>query len=385
MLLLWFTSPSHAADEDSGLDLETRVHGYGDIGIDVRSSNHPPGFDVGDAILSYGANLGKEVALVSDFVFGLAHEGQWVALIDRLMIDLSVDPRFTLTGGKLYLPIGYWNTNIPYGSFLYAPQFRPGMLNFERHGAPLPVHQSGLDQHGVFPAGLWQLGYHLGVGNGRSAHLNETQDIGDSGPEKAVWLQVYVESPGAVQVGLSGYYDDRIQVGHLQHDLSEEHGEQGDGSTAGHQHADQVLLKRDTREAIAAAHVAWTGNRTEVLLEGVVVWHQRRANRNAIRPRDYPLESSFDGYAQISHEIEKSTPYFRVDYVEYWYDDPLYRDIGRLRVTGKLTPGVRVDVAPYAAVKFEGLVQRDVIFPLTVGRVTYRNRVGGGIYLAAGF
>jgi len=367
------------------LDIETRVHGYGDIGVDFKTSNHPAGFDVGDAVLSYGGNLGEEVAFVSDFVFGLAHEGQWVALVDRLKIDLNVDRRFVITGGKLYLPVGYWNTNIAYGSYLYAPQFRPAMLQFERHGAPLPVHQSGVDVNGIFPAGLWQVGYHLGFGNGRSAHLNETQDIGDAGPEKATWLQLYVESPGSVQVGLSGYYDPRIQVGHLMHDFSEEHGEQGDSDAIAHTHADQVLLTTDTMEAIASGHIAFTGKRTEVLVEGLVVWHKRRPKTVSLRGREYSTERSLDGYAQISHEIKRSTPYFRLDYVEYWYDDPLYRDMGRLRISGKASPGVRVDVAPYAAVKFEGVLQRDVIFPLTVGRIKHRNRLGAGVYLAAGF
>lgn len=373
--------------EDVPVDLEMRIHAFGDIGVDAMTENHPVGFDVGDAVLAYQANLGRRFALDLDVVLGLDQYGDWLALLDRVVIDVEAGQALTIRGGKMYLPIGYWNANIPYGGFLYAPQFRPAMLEFERHGAVIPIHQAGLDLSGTFLRGLWRLGYHLGVGNGRSPHLTETQDIGDGASMKAFWAQAYVESPGHVQLGVSGYYDDRIQVGHRAMDLSEDFGDQGDVNMASHTHTDEVVLQSDVREWIAAGHLAWNGPHDQLLLEAMVVGHDRLRSPDVLDiPPDPGLQLNLDGYAQYSHEFGPVvTPYLRWDYVELWHEDPLYVDLGKTRVQGAGTVGSRFDLGEHVAVKLEGTVQRDVIFPYAGLGLRTRDRLGAGAYLVAGF
>ena len=374
------------------LDLETKVHGYADVGLVAYTQNHPPGFQVGDLLISYVANLDRKVHLTTDVVFGLEHLGDWLSMLDRLQVDFNIANGFQITAGKIQSPYGYWNTNIPSGSWLYAPYSRPFVLQYERHGAAIATRQAGVDIHGEVPFGFWRAGYHAGVGNGRAPHLVQTQDIGDGNWYKTTWVQVWIESPNGIQIGVTGAYDP-IRVGKMTMDFSEDVGDQGDDVMV-HQSDENPALTQNVDEYLGVGHIAWNGDRMQILAEAYFVFHRWQvADIDAKEPTEIALSRDF--YVQWAHEFRPVTPYLRADYVSWNYESPVYQDLGKLKNQGVLTAGVRRDVALHAALKFEGYTQYEQKFLnpddlpdpdlIDVPPATERLRYGGGVYLVAGF
>lgn len=394
-------------ESDIPLDLETKVHGYADVSLRayrllqpvenaagevVQLSNHPPGFEIGDLVISYNANLDRRVYATIDLVYGLGHFGEQLALVDRIDLRFEVSNALKITAGKFQSPFGYWNTNIPYGSYLYAPSQRPYMLTFERHGSWLTTRQTGIDLHGELNAGFWRWGYHAGVGNGRSAQLAKTQDIGDGTAYKTTWAQLWLESPGGFQLGFTGMYDPLRQE-RTTEDFNQDLGDQSDRV---HENSDprNPVLSSNADEYLLMPHIAWRTTNMEVLVEGALLL--RRAEP------DKPLEMNRAGYVQWSHRFGDWTPYARGEFVEWWKDDPVWLDLAKLKTRAQGTLGVRWDIALHAALKFEGTyiyetvykhpddptfvhphMDKDIYMPGI--NENYVDRIGGSMTLAVGF
>lgn len=387
------------------LDLETKVHGYADVSLRmtrlvtpienaqgdvVQGFSHPPGFDIGDLVISYNANLDRRVYATVDLVYGLGHFGEQLALIDRIDLEFEVSEAFQIKAGKFQSPFGYWNTNIPYGSFLYAPALRPAMLQFERHGAWITTRQTGIDLHGALKLNFWRWGYHVGVGNGRSAQLAKTQDIGDGSAYKTTWAQLWLESPGGVQIGLTAQYDP-LRMERLTNDFNNDPGEQSDRVNDVTDPTNPILLS-NVDEYLIMPHFAWRANRMEILAEAAVLIHKDEA--------DDPAQMNPGGYVQWSHQFARTTPYVRGDFVEWWREDPVFLNMAKLKTRAQGTVGFRHEVALHAALKVEGTyiyetvykhpdsptyvpIHDDAYGPLVNQSIA--DRFGGSVTLAVGF
>ncbi len=387
------------------LDLETKVHGYADVtlrasrlmvpledaeGNVVQSSTHPPGFEIGDLVLSYNANLDQRMYATVDVVSGLGHFGETLALVDRIDLRYEFSDAFQITAGKFQSPFGYWNTNIAYGSYLYAPMQRPIMLTFERHGAWLTTRQTGVDLHGELEVGFSRWGYHLGVGNGRSAQLTKTQDIGDGTSFKTTWAQLWFQTPGGIQIGVTGMYDP-LRMERATLDFNQDLGDQSD-------RVNEVIDPRNPQltsnvdEYLLMPHLAIRTSRLEFLAEGALMFHKDEPDSELVMNRA--------GYAQLSYRFKDVTPYVRGEYVEWWKDDPVFLDLNKLKTRPQGTLGLRWDAALHAALKFEGtyimetiyknpsdptyVMSHEDIYTPTINE-EYADRFGGAVSLAVGF
>lgn len=390
------------------LDLETKIHGYADVSLSayrltpvkldpdgelLAASNHPPGFQIGDLVLSYNANLDRRVYATIDLVYGPGHFGDQLAIVDRIDLQFDISDAFKIKVGKIQSPFGFWNTNIPYGGYMYTSVHRPAMLQFERHGAWLTTRQTGIDIHGSLTAGFWRWGYHVGVGNGRSAQLARTQDVGDGTAYKTTWVQLWVESPGGFQVGFTGQYDPLRQE-RLTLDFSQDLGDQSDRVNTEFDVRNPVLSS-NVDEYLLMPHIAWRTTRMELLGEMALLVH---------RPSDpdRALQLNRAAYLQWGHRFNKTTPYVRGDFVEWWREDPVFLDLQKLKTRAQATVGVRQEVALHAAVKFEAHYIDETVYKHPndptyldphMDRKYYEpgindkplNRVGGIVNLAVGF
>jgi hypothetical protein len=340
------------------IDLETRVNAYADVNLKAFNVNHPPGFEIGDLVLSYSANLDRNVSAVVDVVYGRGQFGDQQAFVDRVNVTFAPSEKFKVSAGKLQSPFGYWNTNIPYGSYLYATSTRPSMLTFERYGAWLTTRQTGIDVHGTFAPGFWQAGYHVGVGNGRSAQLSQTQDIGDGTTYKATWVQLWAQTPGGIQVGFTAAYDP-IRQSRQTLDFNQDIGDQSDKLARTENETTNPILSSNVDEIQLHPHIAILRPRMQIIAEGALLSHQsfeRQQDGEA-------AEFSYGGYLQWQHEFGRgTTPYARGEFVEWWKDDPLFIDLrkGKSRIQG--TVGVRQEVALHAALKLEGTYINELVY-----------------------
>lgn len=340
------------------VDLETRVSAYADVNLKAFNVNHPPGFEIGDLVLSYSANLDRKVSAVVDVIYGRGQFGSQQAFVDRVNIEFAVSEKFRVTAGKIQSPFGYWNTNIPYGSYLYATSSRPQMLTFERYGAWITTRQTGIDVHGTFAPGFWQAGYHVGVGNGRSAQLSRTQDIGDGTTYKATWLQLWAQSPAGLQVGITAGYDP-IRQSRQTLDFNQDLGDQSDKIAESENATTDPYILSNVDEVMILPHVAILRPRMQFIAEGAILQHLSYDDQQV----GDPAQLSYGGYAQWSHEIGRgTTPYLRGEYVEWWRDSPVFRDLHKQKSRIQGTVGVRREVALHAALKLEGTYIDEVVY-----------------------
>lgn len=320
--------------------LQAELQGFGVAGLSLGSE--PLGLVIGDLSAGATATLGRRASFDGAVVLGLPDPSLEQAPledptleVDRLAIRVEATRAFAVTAGKLYSPYGYWNTHIPYGTFEQPTVSRPLVLAFERDEAAFATRQGALDFSGMGALGLWRVGYHAGVGNGRSPELHRTQDVGDTSWAKALWAQGWFQTPDGLQIGGSFAYDPiRIRT--------DDNG--NPDPTA------RTLLSEDIDETVGVAHLAWVTRRTELLGELFVISHSTDAG----------TESNTSGYAQFSHRVRNTTPYVRGEYLEKWYADPLYAADGSQRSVAGGLVGVRQGMGAHAAVLGELAVHQQV-------------------------
>jgi hypothetical protein len=182
----------------------------------------------------------------------------------------------------------------------------------------------GAQSEGNIPSGALNLGYNVGIGNGRGALFSRAADNGDVNGHRA-WLVNVFSRPARfkhLQVGGS-YYRDKLTADFT---ISP------DGPNYG--------------EWIAAGHLVWTGEAPEFLAEFA---HARQ--RSDLTGRIFDSQA---GYAQMAYRIpiwqKRWKPYFRYDYVQSPEGAPVFASSENVR---GFTLGTRYDISDFTALKGE--------------------------------
>jgi hypothetical protein len=118
--------------------------------------------------------------------------------IERAWLEYSVHPLLTIQVGQWLTPYGIWN--VDHGSPVIIGVRRPYVVG----EALIPERQTGVQLYGSFLAGTTELGYNLGLSNGRGP-LDAYQDFDKN---KAVTARVFVNSElpiGTLSLGASLY------------------------------------------------------------------------------------------------------------------------------------------------------------------------------------
>jgi hypothetical protein len=301
-----------------------RIRGFADV--DFAASDQPgsiSGFSLGQFVLHFASRLSKKVSYFGE-VSLTAQPNLYNVDLERSFIRYDVNDAVKVSFGRYHTPINYWNTAFHHGGWLQTTIARPDMIRFG--GAFEPVHFVGAQSEGNIPSGGLNLGYNVGIGNGRGSIFSRAGDNGDVNNNRAWLVNVYSRPTRFKHVQFGGsYYRDKISA----------------------PAAVPVSLEGSGfHEWIAAGHLAWTGEAPELLAEFAHVRHRSDLTGHTF--------DSQGGYAQIAYRIplwdKRWKPYFRYDYIQVPVSDPTFFNVDDVRGA---TLGVRYDISDFAAFKGE--------------------------------
>jgi hypothetical protein len=298
---------------------EFNVLGFGDISYISDDGTGPEGFTIGQAVAHLSASLGDSLSVFGEFS-ATAKDSEYSFEVERAIVKYDFSDSFKLSAGRYHTPIGYWNSAFHHGAWLQTTVARPEMVKF---GSKIvPIHFVGVLLEGGLPSsGNLGIEYRVGFGNGRHANIARAGDAGDINGDRA-WMVQLNSRPRNIfglNVGL-GFYQDEVSV---------------PGGP-------------DVEESTASAHMAWTSESPEVIVEYLHSTH------------DLATDSAVSGdvnawYAQFAYRLPGNRlewkPYARVERTEVDNSDPLL-GAEALDYEGEIL-GVRWDFSPYAALKAE--------------------------------
>ena len=293
------------------------IRGFGDFGLyGGNQKGQTTSFSIGQTDLFITSNLSERFKFLTELVFEVHQDNAFRAVLERVLLDYSLNDYFNLSVGRYHTAIGYYNTAYHNATWFQTATERPYIFQYEDEGGILPIHMVGLEASGQIPSGRWGLHYVAEVGNGRTSDplAEPVQNYVDENGHKAVNLAVFARPdtiPG-LQVGFSVYKD-------------------------------VISLPSSPKidETITDAYAVLTRPKFEWLNEALMIRHASAGEHVYETPAFY---------SQISERFGLYRPYFRYQYVNASSQEPLFPQVG-LR-TGP-SVGIRFDPTGSVALKLQ--------------------------------
>lgn len=264
-----------------------------------------------------------------ELVFEVARDGSVGTDLERLQIGYTFSDAATLWAGRFHTPYGIWNTAYHHGAQIQTALSRPRFLEFEDRGGILPAHTVGAWLTGTLPAGGVRLNYDLYAGNGPRidsdpalrGNLNANMG-GDNNHSMLVGFRAGVAPRGVLDGLQLGVHAVRAAV-----------------------NDDSATLNR-TRLLAYGPYASYITDQWEILSE----FYQFK---NRDQSGGTGTHSSRAWYVQGGYNVGRYTPYARVERTSLDQTDNyfFFQNSGRTYNTALL--GLRFDLTPSAALKFE--------------------------------
>ena len=298
------------------------IRGFGDVDFSATDQRGSlSGFSLGQFVLHFASALSEKVSYFGELSF-TAQPNTFDPAVERSIIKYDYNDAFKISFGKYHTPVSYWNTAFHHGAWLQTTIARPQMVRFG--GTFIPVHFVGLQAEGNIPSRGLGLGYNVGLGNGRSSNFSKAGDSGDVNNNRA-WVANLFARPArfyGLEAGGSFYHDKLTPK--------------------------SVII---FNEWIASAHVVYTKEKPEILVEYANVHHQDLLTSRTFNTTGYYVQLAY----RLPWQENKWKPYYRFEYIHRPGFEPVWDFGGTESVTdlvGSLV-GVRYDITTYAAFKAE--------------------------------
>ena len=299
-------SDSTAAAVADAQEFKLNIYGFADFLYQTRLNDFQlatpyPTFMVGNLNLYVGAELGSGWRTLTEVRFTYLPNGnvtfgsstrtdttandpanlgqptvKWGGVqIERAWLEYTVHPLLTIQAGQWLTPYGIWN--VDHGSPVIIGVRRPFVVNSNL----MPERQTGVQAYGSYFAGSTEIGYHLGVSNGRGP-VDTYNDL-DKNKAVTARLSVSNDSPiGNITLGGSlyrGRYTDRTQ---------------GFASAADGGFLTTYTASSVYDELTLGADLRWTWH--DLTLQGEYMQHDVAYPREELRPTSFPSPTHPQGF-----------------------------------------------------------------------------------------
>jgi hypothetical protein len=289
----------------------TQVRFFGNTGYyaEKDSAHHfTHTFDVGNIEMLLTSQITDRISVLAEPVFGTNGVS-----IERLMISYFYSDYLKVSAGKLYSPVGIWNTRFYHHVKVLTPTIsQPAIIAEPDEFGVLDNNDTGIQLSGENISRL-RFGYKLLVGNG---YANSTKYS-----DKTVTANLYIEPVDNLQFAVSGRTD------HL-----------APGTVAP---TGEVLREFNRINLFNASVMYYGGEKFEFASEFY---------RIGVSTPSMATRQLMSGFAYAGYRLNKFTPYVLYNKVNY------DQDIGWFSVnnfTGS-TLGIRYNISALCVLKLEG-------------------------------
>ena len=357
---------SSRGNADEGVAL----HGFADVGLRRSAEDNAvygkgkKGFDVGGFDMYLTPNLGGNVRTLIEMNTEVDQGGTVGVDLERLQGGYTFSDALTTWIGRFHTPYGYWNTAFHHGAQIQTAVTRPRFLGFEDQGGILPAHTTGLWATGVLDSASAKFGYDAYVGN--APRILSTGNADNTAVTNA-GLAKAGQYAGQVDMKQAGWGTNQSSAG-FNAWLSPKslsslrvgiHGLQAnvDIETDGSQGSAASGPIGTTRLSMLGAYGAFIDDNWEILAEYYRFNDQNLTNNGALGslagPVDGAKRTSSAWYTQIGYNIGQFTPYGRVEKASLDQKDNYFAANLNGRSYSRGVLGLRYDVNPKSALKFE--------------------------------
>ncbi len=329
------------------------LHGFADIGAgSSRQSNiyqtGPKGFTVGSFSLYLTPEFGDRVKSLVELVVEVDRDGSAVVDLERVQIGYTFSDALTLWGGRFHTPYGIWNTAFHHGQQIQTSLSRPHFLEFEDRGGILPAHTVGVWATGTLPVGGARFNYDVYAGNAPRISIDPATPIGT--PGGTLDPKVAGAARHSTTLGFRAEFAPRGALEGLKLGV---HGLRANIDD------DSATLNR-TRLSVYGPYASYSNDQWEILSE-----LYKFKNRDLSGATG--THNSNAWYVQAGYNTGRVTPYLRAERASLNQADNYFAFMNSGRSYNATSLGLRFDLTPSAALKFEA------------GRTALRSvKLGGG-------
>jgi hypothetical protein len=232
-----------------------------------------------------------------------------------------------LWAGRFHTPYGYWNNAFHHGAQIQASILRPRFIAFEDNGGTLPAHSVGLWATGKINSGVGKVGYNAYVANAQTIELENGPGSGVLNPNGAGSINGRATVGGSVSIQFAGTLKGLETGAHWLTSTIDDTSAEANRSRVG----------------MFGGYFAYDGHDWEIIGE---TYHFR--NRSA--GKSFSSNASF---LQVGYDLGSLTVFGRVEKASFDQADPYFGQQDSGRSYSRVSTGLKFDVTPSAALKFE--------------------------------
>ena len=331
------TSASSASSVAAGIPLR----GFADIGYGQRTGQTAKGFNLGSLDFYLTPSFGNGFRGLAELIFETGSGGGLATDLERLQVGYDFSDSLTLWAGRFHTPYGYWNTAFHHGAQIQASILRPRFIAFEDNGGTLPAHSVGLWATGKINSGVGKISYNAYVANAQTIELENGPGSGVLSPNAAGSPNGRATLGGSVGFHFSGALKGTEVGAHWLRSTID----------------DTSAEANRTRVGMFGGYIVYDENDWEIIGETYQF-------RNRSGGKSFSSNASF---LQIGREFGAFTVFGRAEKGRFDQADPYFGQQESGRSYSRLSTGLKFDVTPSAALKFELLRHK----PKDTGQESY--------------